>query len=493
MKFNKDWLEKRWVAYTIATCLAVILYVALIQFKDFANGFWRICGYFAPVGIGLVIAYVLDPLAVVLEKYVLKKIRKEASRRFWSVVLSLIVVIVFVVTLLLVLIPQVVDSVVTFVSNIDNYADAIQDLLEQLQEFTKQYNFDISNVVIAGNDLLDNISSELPRTINRVINTSYHIGMGVFLGIIAFIMAIYFLLDKEKLIGGVARFFRAVLTDKAYGKCAGFWRKCNTIMVRYIACDLLDGLIVGSANLFFMALLGMPYAVLISVVVGVTNLAPTFGPILGAVIGAFILVLNNPWHALWFLIFTIIIQTLDGYILKPTLFGDQLGVSSVWILICIIVGGRMFGVGGILLAIPFAAIVDYLYQEWLKEKERAKAGLDDEVISEEATPESKSENRMHAVKISFQKISSGKKLLNRDSSKKKAKTKEKPGKETTEKEITEKEITEKETTEKEITEKEISQKDSTAEEERKDNLSEDVQTEGLPPKQTQGRTEEEEK
>ena len=105
MKFNKDWLEKRWVAYTIATCLAVILYVALIQFKDFANGFWRICGYFAPVGIGLVIAYVLDPLAVVLEKYVLQKIRKEASRRFWSVVLSLIVVIVFVVTLLLVLIP----------------------------------------------------------------------------------------------------------------------------------------------------------------------------------------------------------------------------------------------------------------------------------------------------------------------------------------------------------------------------------------------------
>ena len=114
-----------------------------------------------------------------------------------------------------------------------------------------------------------------------------------------------------------------------------------------------------------MVVAGMPYVAIISVVVGVTNLAPTFGPMIGAVIGAFILVLVKPWYALLFLIFTLILQTLDGYVIKPRLFGEQLGVSAVWILISLVIGGRLLGVPGILLAIPFAAIVDFVYQDYV--------------------------------------------------------------------------------------------------------------------------------
>ena len=378
MIFKKEWLEKKWVAYSIATCLAVILYVALIQFQGFADGFWRFMGYFAPVLIGVVIAYVMDPLVVVIENYLLANIHSIKRRRFLAVVIALFIVILFIVVLLVALIPQVVDSVVTFVSNIDNYVNAIQEALDELQDFTMKYDFDISNVVMAGTDLLEDLSAELPQSINRVINTSYHIGKGVFMGVIACIMAIYFLLDKIKLANGISRFFKALLSERKFQMSMAFWRKCNSILVRYIVCDLLDGLIIGFANFMFMVIAGMPYATLISVVVGVTNLAPTFGPILGAVIGSFILVLINPWHALWFLVFTIILQTVDGYILKPKLFGDQLGVSSVWILICIIVGGRMLGVFGILVAIPIAAILDYLYGEWLvrREKEKQSPGTD---------------------------------------------------------------------------------------------------------------------
>ena len=112
-----------------------------------------------------------------------------------------------------------------------------------------------------------------------------------------------------------------------------------------------------------MMITGLPYAVLISVVVGVTNLAPTFGPIVGGVVGAFILVLVNPGYAICFLIFTLILQTVDGYILKPKLFGDSLGISSVLILVSIIILGRIFGVVGVLLSIPIAAIVDFMYRD----------------------------------------------------------------------------------------------------------------------------------
>ena len=138
--------------------------------------------------------------------------------------------------------------------------------------------------------------------------------------------------------------------------------------------DIIDGIIVGITNFIFFLIMGMPYNILISVVVGITNLAPTFGPIVGGLIGAFILLLVNPWQALWFILFTLVLQTIDGYIIKPKLFGNSFGVSSIWILITIIVGGRMFGVWGILLAIPFAAIADYFYHDviWKKLDKRVK-------------------------------------------------------------------------------------------------------------------------
>ncbi|MCR5746434.1 MAG: AI-2E family transporter, partial [Lachnospiraceae bacterium] len=114
--------------------------------------------------------------------------------------------------------------------------------------------------------------------------------------------------------------------------------------------------------------------------VGVTNLAPTFGPIVGGVIGVFILLFASPMDALLFVIFTLVIQTIDGYVIKPKLFGTSLGVSALWILVAILLFGRLFGVMGILLAIPLAAICDFVYRDGIlkkleKRKEAKKAAL----------------------------------------------------------------------------------------------------------------------
>ena len=131
---------------------------------------------------------------------------------------------------------------------------------------------------------------------------------------------------------------------------------------------------MAAANAIFMGILGFPYVGLVTIVVALCNLVPTFGPIIGAVFGAFILVLVKPWYALAFLIFTFVLQTVDGYILKPKLFGDSLGVSGLWILVGVIVGSRAFGMIGILLAIPGVAMLDFLYREyflpWLDTREK---------------------------------------------------------------------------------------------------------------------------
>ncbi|MBE5861551.1 MAG: AI-2E family transporter [Lachnospiraceae bacterium] len=163
-------------------------------------------------------------------------------------------------------------------------------------------------------------------------------------------------------------------------------------MEKYIIAELVEALVVGSANFIFMLIFGMPYAVLVSVVVGITNMIPTFGPIFGAAIGGLILLLADPWKAVAFLIFTAILQTLDGYVLKPKMYGDALGVSPVMILVFIIVGGKMFGVIGILIAIPLAAILSIViskFQAVLLERKAIRLGIDDEELVQKADEPSK--------------------------------------------------------------------------------------------------------
>ncbi len=365
MKISKNMFQnKRWVDLTIALCIAVLLFLGLSHINLLGGMVKKIWGYFYPVLMGVVIAYVMDPLVNVYQEKVLFKIKKEQLRRNSSVVLAVVTVILLIVILLWSLIPQLIDSVVTFVTNLGSYAYSLQKLFEQLGETANTYNIDLSGLVSSGGDLLDQIVALVPDVSgSNILNTSFHIGRNVINVIIAFILAIYFLCDKKHLRNGFKRLMRVILPDKAYAFCSTFWTRCNRILIRFIVFDLIDGIIVGLINALFMTIAGMPYRAMISLVVGVTNLAPTFGPIVGGVIGAFILLLVNPWYALVFLIFTIALQTVDGYIIKPRLFGNQLGVPAVWILVAIVVGGRMFGVIGIVLGIPVAAILDFTYHE----------------------------------------------------------------------------------------------------------------------------------
>ncbi len=365
MKFNKDWLEKRWVAYTIAACAAVLLYLLLSHLGGIGRIVKSCISVLKPVIYGIMIAYVMEPLVKIFQKYVFSKMNNEGLKRLISVFCAIVLVLVFIVILMVALVPQIIDSVSTFIGNMGKYIASLQRLISSLGSTASASNFDISTVTDTINNLLQALNSSMPTTANRILNTSFSIGMNVFNIVVAFILAAYFLADKTRVMTNVKRLLHALLPQKGYNHLGKFCNRCHHILVQYIGCDILDAMIVGLANYIFFKILGMPYAVLIAVICGVTNLAPTFGPIVGGVIGTFILVLVNPWYALWFIIFTFILQLIDGYIIKPKLFGNTFGVSSLWILIAIIVGGRMFGVWGILLAIPVAAILDFVYHEYI--------------------------------------------------------------------------------------------------------------------------------
>ncbi|MBR5376412.1 MAG: AI-2E family transporter [Lachnospiraceae bacterium] len=374
MRFDKSWLEKKWVAYTIATCSAVLLFVMLMNLPIFINSVKVMLGYLRPVIAGVVIAYMMNPMLNFFERTVFSKIKARSLRRSLGVLLTALVVIAVVTLLLVAILPQIIGNIALFVNNFDSYATSLLKIINSFRQQAARFNVDISEFTNVSDSIIKYLTKNIPNNVGSIINTSMNIGKGVFNAILAFIFAVYFLSDKERMVKGAKHLLKLIMPERRYVESALFWKKCNKILLSYMGGELLDALIVGAANFIFMTVTGMNYKILVSVVVGVTNLAPTFGPIIGCVIGTFILLFASPWDALLFLIFTVIIQTVDGYVLKPKLFGSSLGVSSLWILIAIMLFGKLFGIIGILLAIPLAAICDFIYEDWiLKKLEKRKA------------------------------------------------------------------------------------------------------------------------
>ena len=387
MKIKPEWYNKRWVGNMIIVCVGILLFVILEHLGVFWRGLGVFFKFLRPVVIGVGIAYVLDPLANLFEKRIFDGIKSENARRITAVTASLILLVLLLVTLAVSLVPQIAASITMFVDNLDNYSKQFSKFIGNLQNFHGGLPVDLSNIANSLESGMNNVISAISANREKIISASYGVGTSLMNGGLGLILAIYFLYGKKSIKDGLRRFFKAVFTKKQYAVMHMFFRRCNAIMVRYIAFDLVDGLIVGIVNWIFMMLTGMPYAVLVSVVVGVTNLAPTFGPMAGAVIGGFILFLANPWHAFFFLLFTAGLQTVDAYILKPKLFGNQLGASPILILVFIIVGGRIFGVMGVLLSIPCAAILDFMYHEFfiekIEERKKRREALEKQAESKE--------------------------------------------------------------------------------------------------------------
>ena len=354
--------EKPLFNYAIAACIAVILYVILTHLPGVREGIGTFLGYFRPVILGCVIAYLINPLSKLYERSVFRRIKKEKTRESLSTVLAFITVVLFLALLMLILIPQLIESISMFVANLDTYAETVNDVLNRIGVSASTLNLD--HIISSSEAILETVTNYIKNNLNTILSMSVSAGKEVVLFLIAFLLSIYLLSSKRRLKDGGKRLLRASVSESRYEKIKDFFAKSHKIFNRYIAFNLLDSLIIGGVNAVFMTILGMPYVGLVSFVVAVTNLIPTFGPVIGAGISGFVLVLVKPWYAITFLIFTVVLQCIDAYLIKPKLFGDSLGVPGLWILVGVVIGGRMFGIVGILLAIPGVAILDMLYKEY---------------------------------------------------------------------------------------------------------------------------------
>jgi len=390
-RFNKT-EKNRWSGLTISLCIVVVFYMLLSHIgsiKGFFNSFLTIT---STVIIGAVIAYTVNPLAVFIYKRVKKVIKKnEDAAWIISAVVSLVFIIGILVALLIVITPMLVENITNFAMGLSGYMNSLRMLISEseldedfkhnLIDFIKEQS-NLTTVIrrfALGNDV----------TASGVIKFSASLGSGAFNLLIGIILSFYFLIGKKKLVEILSEFFYLVIPTKHYDNCRNVWTKFNSIFSRFIVCELVDALFVGLINELFMFSMHMPYAVFCSVVVALTNLAPTFGPFVGAFICAVILLLAQPESVIPFLIFTLALQLIDGYVIKPRLFGSALKVPAFLVLVFLVVGGKLWGVPGVLLAIPLAAILSYIYREiavpWLAQRKKVK----DEEEAKEKTKKSK--------------------------------------------------------------------------------------------------------
>ena len=319
----------------IAVIAAAVLVIAA-NLTSISAGLSAVAKVFSPVILGFAAAYVLNPIVSFFERTVFKKISRPSFRRNFSIFLTFVILIVLITLLLIALIPQLVSCVTNLLGNLNSFISKTSDLSAGLQEKASEVGLDISTLTSLGNELLGRIIDLFRSQSQTIVGTARDVGSGIVSFFIGIFIAIYCLADKDRIVRGSKKLFRKILAEDNYLKLHNFLSRCNRILTRYILCDLLDGLIIGAVNAVFMTVTRMPYVALVSVVVGITNLAPTFGPIIGLLTGAFLLVIVDPVKALIFVIFTLILQTIDGYVLKPKLFGNILGVSSLLILLMIV-------------------------------------------------------------------------------------------------------------------------------------------------------------
>ncbi|MBR3340876.1 MAG: AI-2E family transporter [Clostridiales bacterium] len=378
-RFSK-YEKNRWTGLTISLCVVVVFYMLLSHIgsmKDFFNSFFAIT---STVIIGAVIAYTANPLASWIYRHIEKKFKDNHKNSAWviSAVASLTTILLLIVVLIILITPRLIENITAFARGLTGYIDSFKQLVID-SELEEQYKLSILGFVDEQTDLTMLVSKVFGGdeiTPGWFISFSAGTVSKAFGFMIGIILAYYFLCAKKKLSDTLGEFFYLIIPSSHYSDWKNICNRLNAIFSRFIVCELVDALIVGIVNAVFMFATGMPYAVFCSVVVALTNLAPTFGPFVGAFIGAVILLLAKPDSVIIWLVFTLALQLIDGYVIKPRLFGSALNVPPFLVLVFLVVGGKIWGVPGVLLAIPLAAILTYIYNEivlpWLKDRKKVK-------------------------------------------------------------------------------------------------------------------------
>ena len=381
-----DWDLKKYIVIAAVTfvtfCCCILFFFFIYRYHGFTAYWQKIMGILQPIIMGFIVAYLLNPVMVFLEKYLLQylkpkmKDKRKAKKmsRTLSTVGAIAIFILIIFLLLYMMIPELIRSIQNMMTSLpaelasfDNWMKDVMAEDSQMQEWLSVLGIDISG---AGGYVEKLFQTQLIPQINTYLTYVASFTTGVisafkmlFNFVIGLVIALYLLTSKETFIGQAKKIIYTLLPPKYGNIVLHVMRISNQMFGKFISGKILDSAIIGVICYIGLVILRIPYSLLVAVIVGVTNIIPFFGPFIGAVPCFILIALADPIKGLYFLVFVLVLQQVDGNIIGPKILGDSTGLSAFWVVFAILVGGGLFGFMGMTLGVPTFAVIYYLIRE----------------------------------------------------------------------------------------------------------------------------------
>ncbi len=365
IKKIKSYFTDSAVKNTITLCAAVRFYLALNNIPTIRAVFSNAVSIISPFIYAFAIAFILNRPMMWFERTLFKDKKKK---RIFSVALTFTIAISLISVLMVLVLPQIglsiaylVEAMPGFIQSVSQTAMEVMEQIHLNSRLSRQVQEMWNNI---GTGIMNFTVSVLPG----VVNVSIGIGNAVIKSIMSTIIAIYMLASKDRLKFQIKKFFYAYFSRNFAEETFELGRMSNTIFSDFIIGKMIDSTIIGIIAFIGMLFIYPDYAVLIAIIIGVTNMIPFFGPFIGAIPSIFILLILSPFASFVFLIFIIVLQQVDGNIIGPKVLGSSLGLSPLWILVGIIVGNGAMGFLGMIIGVPTFAVIYNLVSRNTKKK-----------------------------------------------------------------------------------------------------------------------------
>ena len=363
--FNKKYNT---IAAYVILVFAICFILVTIVFKADAysssiNEFLKVL---SPVFWGLVITYLLCPFVNRFDRFqdkITKNKLRFAPKRVISILVIMICVIALMVGIIASIIPQVVRSYMKIYTDMPLYWDNLTAYVEKLVGDNKPLYESVVKELEEGESFLMGLISRFEPKLSSILDALKAVGASAVSLLISvkdfalgMIISVYLLYNKERMLGQCKKIMYSSLKPQKCNKIIGGMRVLHNAVINFLIGKAIDSLLVGVMCFIGMTIFKMPYVLIISVFIGITNMVPFFGPFIGAIPSVFIIILSAPEKALWFVLFIFVLQQIDGNFIDPKIVGDKVGVPAFWVLFSIIVGGGLFGFAGMILSVPFFSV-----------------------------------------------------------------------------------------------------------------------------------------
>lgn len=353
--------RSRTISAIIVVAAGMGMLALLLYFREIWGAVKTVLRVVTPFLTGFGLAFLQLPIVKrvewLLNKFVFRRKAHPRLSRALGTAVSLLLVLAVIAAFLGIMLPQLIDSIKQLVNYITAFISANVEHVNELLVQWDFITFEGEDLVIGWDKILAETSSYITFFLDNLMAISSTIYTVVFQLFVGLITAFYLLMDKERFCNQTKKICYATLRRDACEALIYWTRQANRIFAGFISGKILDSLIIGVLCYMGMLLFNMEYALLISVIIGITNVIPFFGPFIGAIPSILILLIVNPYSALWFAVFILVLQQLDGNIIGPLILGDYVGISPLWIMISIVIGSGLFGFAGMLLSVPVFALI----------------------------------------------------------------------------------------------------------------------------------------